>query len=357
MKNKKTEKQAINSIGMFDSSKGILMLFVVLAHSMSMFFKFWEVEPKQSIFMLPLAVLKIFVYGVIPMFFMMSGYGFRKQNMKKCIKQRMHYLIKPYLCVALVVVILTVVKRILTHGSIIDALKYQGFPFLLGLCPGETFVFGWYTASIGPVWFLMALALAWILLNWMFHIENEVIRLITMVSIIALVIQLPFYSFVPFCFLQSICCMGFIYIGYHIKKKHLLTYKFATQTYIIFILILAYSFLFGWVDVSQNVWQLGFFDYIASCISGYFLLRMSVKLECYEGKLIQVLRFLGKNSLYILGVHTVEYLVFPWDRLIGKVTSNVLMSIILLMATRVIVISIGCVGVKIIIKLFRKKRA
>ena len=353
---KNAERQNINGIGMFDLGKGVLTALVILRHTIFLYYDYAKIGKEISLFTIPVLFMNILFFGTISMFFIMSGYGFRKQKMKKCINDRIHYLLKPYLFVAASTTMVAVTKKIIVKGSLLDPLKFHGLPFLLGLCPGKTKVFGLDTASIGPMWFLVALALGWIFLNWLFTIENEVVRLICIVSIIAFVTQLPFMSFVPFCYLQSLSCIGYLYIGYHIKKKHLLTYKFTTQAYIILVLIVVCSLLFGKIEVSQNQWKLGFYDYIVSCIVGFFMIRAFLMLERYDGKILQVFRTFGKDSLLILCVHTVEYLTFPWEKIVDKITTNELLSIVLIVVCRCIIIGVVCFIIKKINRLCHKKK-
>ena len=38
------QRKVVNSIGMFDLSRGLLMILIVLGHSITMYVKYWEVE-------------------------------------------------------------------------------------------------------------------------------------------------------------------------------------------------------------------------------------------------------------------------------------------------------------------------
>ncbi len=352
-----TEKRSINTIGMFDLSKGVLMAFVVFGHSFGLFVKYWERENMPWWLLLPIVLFGILMYGLIPMFFMMSGYGFRKQKMKRCLADRARYLLKPYLWVAGIVTILAVLKAVMQRNLILDALKYQSFPFLLGLCPGETRVFNWYTASIGPMWFLVALGIAWVVLNILFQMDNEVMRAVSLVSLIAVCTQLPFYSIMPFCIAQSLCCTGYLCIGYYAKKNRVLTNKFSGLTYVIFVVIVVGAILFGTVDVSQNVWELGFFDYIASAVAGVLLCKAAMRFEHYEGKIARFFRLCGRNSLYILCVHTVEYLVFPWERITERFEGRAWLGIIVVSVVRGLMISVGCFMVHKVVKFVKRNPA
>lgn len=345
----------INSLGIFDFNRGILMLLVIIGHSVNMFYKYWEAE-SVALWLVPFFVVgKALYYGTVPMFFIMSGFGFRAQKMKKCIKGRVRHLIKPYLGVMIVVTLLAVLKRLLQGASVIEALKYQAFPFLIALCPGETGVLGWYTASIGPIWFLVVLGLSWIGLNLIFKLKSEAMRAVCILTIAAFCTRLPYQAFIPFCIVQSLCCMAYLYIGYCLKKENVFMQQIPKSTMLVLGIILLCIVPFGNIEVSQNVWQLGFLDFIASCVAGFLLLSLLMPCNNFKGKFISLVRKIGKNSLYVLCIHTIEYLVFPWDALAEKIGSHVhmLVGIIAIFIMRVIIIGAGCFLIDRIVKVKR----
>lgn len=344
-----------NTIGMFDLSRGILMLFVVFAHSISHFVKYWDRGTLALWMFVPLAVLGILIYGLIPMFFLMSGYGFREQTMKRCIGDRLRYLWKPYVFVAFLVTAGAILKAVLRGKPIVDAVIRQGAPFLLGLCPGEVEIGGKYVESVGPLWFLVALVGSRIVLNLIFRLENEVLRGLCVITLVAFCTCLPFYALIPFCVIQSLSCAGYLYVGYCIKKYNLLFARFSKRTYIVLIAILVCVFPFGNVDVSQNVWKLGFLDFIASCVAGFLLCRLSVVGERLQGRITRLFRIIGRYSLYFLCVHAVEFFVIPWERVAGMFKGRALFGFIAIWILRLLIDSVGCVIIYKIAKLMRRK--
>lgn len=348
----------VNNIGMFDLSRGLLMLFVVLGHSVSMFFEYKEGDVDTYLLLFPLMIAKILSYGLIPAFFMMSGYGFRKQKIKKCVKSQAHYLLKPYLYVAVAVTIIAVLKKIVMGRPVLDGLRYQSFPFLLGLpCYGKIPGTGLDCARIGFMWFFVTLALAWISLNFIFQLKNEILRVGIVVLLAILGVQIPAYGFIPFCYAQAMCCIAYLYIGYRIKKSKVLLRKIPLYVYAILGIVLCCIIPFGKIDVSQNVWKLNFLDYIASCIAGVLMFKVLVSFDRFEGRCAEFLRVLGRNSLYILCVHAVEDLVLPWEYVERAVGENAILSFLIVLFIRVIFIFVGCYGINRIMrwKMARKR--
>lgn len=347
-----------NSMGMFDLSRGFLMFAVVLAHSVTMFIKYWEPQYTTQWWYGILIVFKPAIYGLIPMFFMMSGYGFRKKKLKNCIKERAKYILKPYAITGIVIVILTVCKALVANNSVREELWHYAAPFVLGLCPGEMWLGGHYTGSIGPIWFLLVLMLSWIFLDIIFYLENDVIRAVCVITLAAFCTRLPFLSFIPYCLIQSLACTSYLYLGYVIRKNNLLHQKLSKQNLLILILISFVIMIFGNIEVSQNVWALGMLDFIASAIIGFLLLKAfnAVNERNLTGKIASALRTAGKYSLYILCVHTIEYLVFPWSRITDFFANHKLIGIIAAMCIRTVIITVGCWFITQYIRRKRKRK-
>lgn len=337
------QRKVVNSIGMFDLSRGVLMVLIVLGHSITKYFQYWEVEMPLAWWYYPLVILKLVIYGLISMFFIMSGYGFRKKKLGACVKSQLQFMMKPYIYVGLIVTLLTIAKCLLKHSPLKDKLIYQSVPFLLGLCPGELEIHGHFVGSIGPMWFLIVLAISWIILNVIFMLENEAVRLLCIATLVAFCTRLPFQAFIPFCLIQSLCCASYLYVGYYIKKEKILGNKVSKKNLAVFCVILLFIIPFGNVDVSQNVWKLGFLDYIASVIAGYLLLRICYFSNKFEGKAANVFRAIGRQSLNILCVHSVEYLVFPWDRITNMFSEHALIGVVIICVLRTVIIFCGCV--------------
>lgn len=337
------EIKNVNTIGMFDLSKGLLMILIVLGHSIIEYFKYWEYELTVHWWYALLVPFRIFIYGLVPMFFMMSGYGFRVQSMKRCLRDRMKYLLKPYAYTGLIVLVLAVLKGIIKKESIALVLTQYGIPFLLGLCPGNTNIRDFYLGSIGPMWFLVVLALAWIVLNFVVKLEKRYLIWLCLATLTAFSVRLPFNAFIPFCIAQSFPCAFYIYTGYILKKERLLSKKWTKRESLVFWIVLLCVIPFGNVEVSQNVWKLGALDFVASVIAGVLLLKCCNYLNRWRGKIADFFCVLGRHSLDVLCIHSIEYLVFPWKRVINILTNNSISGVLCMLVMRMIFITVGCI--------------
>ena len=353
--NKNEKAPMMNHIGMFDLSRGFLMFAVVMAHSVTQSFKYWEPQYMTAWWYPLLLVIKPVIYGIIPMFFIMSGYGFRKKPVGKCIRERVRYLSKPYIFVGLLVTLLAVLKCVLSNGSIKDTLWYHAVPFLLGLCPGEVQIGNHYLGSIGPLWFLVVLFLSWIILDIIFQLKSEGSRALCLLGLMLVCTRLPFLSFIPFCIVQSFCCAMYFYIGYVIKKYDLLNTKLSRQNFILLLVIVCLVMPIGNIEVSQNVWALGNLDFMASAVTGFLFLKLFCNGNRFQGRIANCLRLAGRNSLYILCVHTIEYLVFPWDLISKHLMDHKIAGILVTFVIRSVLIAAGCYLVQLYIGAKRKK--
>lgn len=164
-----TKPRTVSSLGMFDLLKGIGMLAIVFAHTA-------ELYPLGTNDVIPFA-FALFAYreALMAAFFIASGYGFRKRSIHKCIGQQLKTLLKPYLYTALATTVLHAFVHRAAFGSwdaaISESAKVLG-GFLLGL-PHTATYFGQQFFSCGPMWYLVALMLAWVLLDVLLEIFPE----------------------------------------------------------------------------------------------------------------------------------------------------------------------------------------
>ena len=164
-----TKPRTVSSLGMFDLLKGIGMLAIVFAHTA-------ELYPLGTNDVTPFA-FALFAYreALMAAFFIASGYGFRKRSIHKCIEQQLKTLLKPYLYTALATTVLHAFLHHAAFGSwdaaISESAKVLG-GFLLGL-PHTATYFGQQFFSCGPMWYLVALMLAWVLLDVLLEIFPE----------------------------------------------------------------------------------------------------------------------------------------------------------------------------------------
>lgn len=344
-----------NRIGMFDLAKGLLITFIILGHTLNLFFKYWESEDVSIPVYGLLAILKFFFYGSIPVFFFIFGYSFREKKVKACIAEQCKYVLVKYLFIAIVVIIGLVLKDLLKNKDAITTAKSYIVSFVFGICPGEAEFKGIFIHSIGPAWFLLAMALGSIILNFLFKLE-EWLRIILLMTMVAFATSMEWHYFIPYCIVQTMVCMAYMYCGFWIKKSKWLLRKIKVTEVIVLVAIALFTVPRGNIEVSQNVWQLGMLDFVGSISVGLLLIKLFMFLDEFKAGFMKIFRKIGANSFDIFMFHSIEYIVVPWDKISSRITGSSVLGYIIVLVARVFVIVISCWIIKQIRKLLWKKK-
>ena len=212
-----TKPRTVSSIGMFDMLKGAGMLAIVLGHTA-------ELYPLQLSNGLSLTAFLVFVYRetLMAAFFIASGYGFRKRSIGKCIHQQLKSLLKPFCYTAVFTTVLHFIIHYKTFhylpGSMTESIKVAG-GFLLGL-PHTATYFGQEFFSCGPMWYLLALLMGWILLDVILNIfpERYIPWAVGGAALLGWGASLVWE--LPFCLIQGAVITPYLYLGYLAKRQH-----------------------------------------------------------------------------------------------------------------------------------------
>ena len=209
-----TKPRTVSSLGMFDLLKGIGMLAIVFAHTA-------ELYPLGTNDVTPFA-FALFAYreALMAAFFIASGYGFRKRSIGKCIDQQFKTLLKPYIYTG----IATTVFHFIIHYSLFGSLHnatYETYKvlggFALGL-PHTATYFGQLFFSCGPMWYLLSLMIAWILLDLILNIFPEQYINWAVLGTMLLGWGICITWEAPFCIGQGMVTVPALYVGYLAKK-------------------------------------------------------------------------------------------------------------------------------------------
>ena len=203
-----TKPRTASSIGMFDMLKGAGMLTIVFAHTA-------ELYPMQAVSGLSLTAFFPFIYreALMAAFFIASGYGFRKRSIHKCIHQQLKSLLKPYAYTALFTCVLHFIIHYKTFqylpGTIGESIKVTG-GFLLGL-PHTAEYFGQEFFSCGPMWYLLALMVGWVLLDVILNIFPERYVPWAVAGCVLLGWGASLVWELPFCLIQGAVVVPYLY--------------------------------------------------------------------------------------------------------------------------------------------------
>lgn len=304
----KNKDYQIVNIGMFNLVKGIAVIIILLEHTAYENFSF-ELSP----------LLQYIVYSthnaLIPMFLIVSGYGFRKAKIHKGIKYQFDSLMIPFFISGIATVILsfftwTFYKEALISG-IKTAVKYAG-----GIFFGLSFDFMFYDRlifyGVGTVWYLLMLFWCWLLMSVLVKYVQEKWILPCIVFLMLIGWGIGEFIQLPYCILPTLIGIGYYYLGWQMKVKKILQagLKFP---YIMFIVCLAFASGFiGRFNLATCEWAYGIPDIIAAGASGFFLVWAGAHISAYEFPMKGAILWIGRNSLWFVVLHTIEDHGIPW---------------------------------------------
>ena len=325
-----TKPRTVSSLGMFDLLKGIGMLAIVFAHTA-------ELYPLGTNDVTPFA-FALFAYreALMAAFFIASGYGFRKRSIRKCIEQQLKTLFKPYLYTALATTVLHAFIHHAAFGSwdaaISESAKVLG-GFLLGL-PHTATYFGQQFFSCGPMWYLVALMLAWVLLDVLLEIfpERYITPAVVGVTLLGWGVTLVWEA--PFCIAQGMVSLPYLYIGYLAKKRRLFETPLSGRAKAGLIAsalgVVAGVLLTQSTDcISMGEWTMGPLSILLDAATGFLFIRLFMRLNRFTGPIAQGLQAIGRNSLNIFCIHTVELIAIPWYLFAAHFTDHPLRGMLL----------------------------
>lgn len=310
-----TKTRTANSLGMFDFLKGIGMLTIVFAHSA-------ELYPVGATTAITPMTFYLFAYreSLMAAFYIASGYGFRKRSIGKCIDQQIKTLLKPYLYTGLATTVFHFLIHYLTFGSLENAASetFKVFGgFALGL-PHTAVYAGQTFFSCGPMWYLLSLMLAWILLDVILNIFPERYIPWAVLGTMLLGWGICITWEAPFCIGQGMVTVPSLYVGY-LAKKHKL-FETPLPKKLKLAMIAAALAVAGLVLATQSTdcvsmaeWTFGPVSILLDVLTGLGILSLLLFFQRrVDNILIRGVQAIGRRSLYIFCVHTVELTAIPW---------------------------------------------
>ncbi|SEL73838.1 Fucose 4-O-acetylase [Butyrivibrio sp. ob235] len=318
MKNQKYISK--NTLGMFDLLKGIIMIIVMVGHTYGLleisgentFSE--ELLQQVNIFVLfLLLILKIFAETAMPAFFILSGYGFRKAPFIKSIRKQFHTLLIPYFISMFLATVIHFFSYLFLYSGIKASLKQTIMVFLGGLFgfPKDVYINDFRFICCGPLWFLLALAIAIIVFNLLanYFEDNRLLLVSFLVAFIGWLLSLA--GTMPWSLSQGLISVFFLGIGYYAKKRKLFISSISKNYYTVLvgIAIVLYVMIIGtssFFDMANDKYPLGPVSIIVYGILGIIVIKIFLQLNRFEGFLSSFIRKIGRLSLYILCIHSIE---------------------------------------------------
>lgn len=344
------EKIKKTGLGAFDLAKGVGITLVVTGHVLGYF----GFDSENGILAQNAGVwLNLMEIGLMPMFFFISGYGFKPKKTRECIRSQAKLLLLPYAKVALFCCALSVPISLIQGQNVLERMKSMGLGFLLcsfqGTWLGSTFVEG-----NNPVWFLWALAFASILLNFILKIRKKTGRLAVMAALLIVYGAAMEYIGSGWAVFEVLFAVAAMYAGMLLKQSH-----FLEQTNRRKGLALAAAGLV--VCVYCLSWQypavyVGFYI-VGRMAAAMLLLCVCYGLNRFENRFLDMLRTVGRYTYWILCIHTVELACLPFYLIAQNMPGSRLLAGVIIWVSMVALIVLGCVVIKkVSTLLFRRKK-
>ena len=310
-----TKPRTASSLGMFDLLKGVGMLLIVFAHTS-------ELYPLGDASAITPATFFLFAYreALMAAFYIASGYGFRKRSIGKCVNQQFKTLFKPYVYTGLATTVLHLFVHYKTFGNWNNAV-YETFKvfggFLLGL-PHTATYFGQTFFSCGPMWYLLALMIGWILLDVILNVFPEQYINWAVLGTMLLGWGISLVWEAPFCIAQGMVVVPYLYVGFLAKKNRLFDKRLRPLAVIVLLVailgVAAGVLLTGTTDcVSLGEWTMGPLSIVLDTIVGFGFIVLFLRVQrVLDNPVTHLIEAVGRRSLYIFCIHTVELTVVPW---------------------------------------------
>ena len=281
-------KTNVNMV-MFDFAKGLAMLAVVFIHS-------GAVATRDTY----LTVLARSV--VIAVFFMASGFWLRKRKVKTGIRQAAQQLLIPFAISLSIILVVGFVHRLLTH----DLQNYWDIFLLPILKRGAG-------PRTGALWFLVATFWTWSMYYLLMQLKNARLRLLLVIlgALIGMGL-LPLHDY-TYLLPQSLLMLPYIYGGNWIREKGLFDKKVPAWLLVVMSIPALILAAFGKIDVIMDIADFGIVNIAAQLLFGYALIYVTLLINAKEWKWTEWIMEIGRHSLWILCIHSIEMNVFPWN--------------------------------------------
>ena len=286
-----------------DIAKGITILLVILGHCLND------------------GIIRQYIYSFhMPLFYILSGYFFKKQKTKDLLKKGFKRLVLPYIVTSMVILSAYIFKSIIKQENVIDIAMQWIQAILYGSGEDRLFL-GISIRAIGAIWFLISLFWAQLLFNYFLKINSRCMKIAFLIFFSLLGFILPNYIWLPFSIETAFVAILFLYVGYLMRNKKIFENKFDFKYKCIIFITWLIGAKFCKTLVDSNYYNFYYFNILIGICGSYLLIELSKVINIYTNYVKRFLQWCGENSLYILCVHGAEGRgIVPWGRL-GKINN------------------------------------
>ena len=231
----------------------------------------------------------------IPLFCVISGILAKPNNLKISIRKVVSKTM-PYYCYTAVIICL--ISILIMHVNPI-------FDWLLGMNNSTTYFNVVY--GIGPMWYLLAYIIASIISSQLIRINDSTKSFLLSCVLCLIGVMISRMLILPYQIDNGLVLTVFICFGYCVKQKDLLNLKISWGISLLMLVVgLGVSYLIGCQSYASRVYPLFPTTIILSMLMCFVILKLCK--DFYSDNYItNYFRWIGRNSMKILAIHTVEY--------------------------------------------------
>lgn len=316
------EKKSNVNMVMFDLAKGLAMLAVVFVHS----------GAAADYDTYPIVLLRSVVVAV---FFMASGFWLRKRKLKTGVRLAAKQLLIPYAVTLVIILAVGFLHRLLTH-NLQNYLDIFLLPVLKRGAGPRT----------GALWFLLATFWTWCMYYLLMRLKDARVRMLLVVlgAVVGMGL-LPLHDY-TYILPQSLLMLPYIYGGYWIREKGLFDKRVPAWLLAVMSIPALVLAAFGKIDVIMDVADFGILNIAAQLLFGYVLIHVTLLINARQWKWTEWIMEIGRHSMWVLCIHSIEMSVFPWDILWRFVDPNSIIGIAAHFVLRCAGILVCCVALK-----------
>lgn len=287
------EKDLKNRIDYLDVARGIAIILMIIGHVVT---PGW----KRTI---------IFSFHM-PLFIIISGMFFKTGN---SLKYELLNLFKKLIMPYILTIIITYILKYFIYNQTTDFLNIFK-QIIFAYSNRKTFFTD--INGVGVLWFIPFLVICKIMYYWIekFSRKNEVLTgfICTTFTVIGIYLS-KIEIFLPWSFDVALASMLFFYIGYLLKEYNLLEKILSDyKVFICIIILYIVGIKFGYIELAIRSYPYGLICYITAVCGTIIVFQISKIIEKFSKYIKRVLCWYGKNSMYILCVHCLEWNIIQY---------------------------------------------
>lgn len=298
-----------DGIGMFDISKGMIMISVIVYHTLAFAMDDKTVIPQLA--------------GLMLAMFFIYGYAMKPVPAKESVKSRFKMLIVPYMYFAAFHIIIRLavsLPRIISGKlSLYGWFRYNALPMILAFnseCNPEFL-------GNGSLWFVLALAIAAVILNEILKISDWKLQTaaVCMVVLLGYILgNVSMHCFgISFNLFVAMMMTGYMYVGYWFKQKQLFYCSWSMGIYILAACIFVFAFFFDDSIIAGSIWEYGMASYLMLGIVSVCFLKAVIMLNAFENKYLDMIADVGYYSMSVYLAHSFELENISWTGLTSRI--------------------------------------